>query len=107
MSRSILGMPTFHEPCSSLHQGEEQPDAELFLWVVPFLYIMLLVGVVGGKEENCGWRGEREEMRKIDQSSIIGRSFSYFIYVVAIIPYRLLWYFFVFCLLYTFLESMM
>ncbi|KYQ55333.1 hypothetical protein ALC60_05958, partial [Trachymyrmex zeteki] len=26
VSRSILGMPTFREPCSPLHQGEEQPD---------------------------------------------------------------------------------
>jgi len=24
--RSILGMPMFREPCSPLHQGEEQPD---------------------------------------------------------------------------------
>jgi len=23
-------MPTFREPCSSLHQGEEQPDTGLF-----------------------------------------------------------------------------
>ena len=24
--KSILGMPMFREPCSPLHQGEEQPD---------------------------------------------------------------------------------
>ncbi|KYN37571.1 hypothetical protein ALC56_07770, partial [Trachymyrmex septentrionalis] len=28
MSRSILGMSTFREPCSPLHQGEEQPDTK-------------------------------------------------------------------------------
>ncbi|KYQ55106.1 hypothetical protein ALC60_06109 [Trachymyrmex zeteki] len=27
VSRSILGMPMFCEPCSPLHQGEEQPDS--------------------------------------------------------------------------------
>jgi len=57
VSRFILRMPTFRELCSSLHQGEEQPDTELFLRVVPlFLYIMLLVGV---KEENVDeeWGG--------------------------------------------------
>ena len=37
VSRSILGMPTFHESCSPLHQSEEQPDTEL-LRVVPFIY---------------------------------------------------------------------
>ena len=39
--RSILGMPTFHEPCSSFYQSEE-PNTELFLRVIP-LYITLLV----------------------------------------------------------------
>ncbi|KYQ60686.1 hypothetical protein ALC60_00311, partial [Trachymyrmex zeteki] len=34
---SILGMPTFREPCSSFHQGEEQPDTKLFPRVVPFI----------------------------------------------------------------------
>ncbi|KYN28712.1 hypothetical protein ALC57_01674, partial [Trachymyrmex cornetzi] len=29
--KSILGMPTFREPCSPLHQGEEQPDTKLLL----------------------------------------------------------------------------
>ncbi|KYN30342.1 hypothetical protein ALC57_00188, partial [Trachymyrmex cornetzi] len=37
VSRSILGMPTFREPCSSL-QGEEQPDTELFLQAVPLTH---------------------------------------------------------------------
>jgi len=49
VSRSILGMPMFREPCSSLHQGEEQPDTELFLRVIPLLYITLLVGMVKRK----------------------------------------------------------
>ncbi|KYQ50657.1 hypothetical protein ALC60_10253, partial [Trachymyrmex zeteki] len=53
VSRSILGMPTFREPCSPFYQGEEQPDTKLFLWAVP-LYITLLVGMEGGEEEeNC------------------------------------------------------
>jgi len=50
MSRFILGMPRFREPCSSLHQSEEQPDTELFLRVVPLLYITL-VGVMEGKKK--------------------------------------------------------
>ncbi|KYQ59817.1 hypothetical protein ALC60_01202 [Trachymyrmex zeteki] len=37
VSRSILGMPTFREHCSSFYQGEEQPDTELFLRGVPFI----------------------------------------------------------------------
>ncbi|KYN10381.1 hypothetical protein ALC57_17569, partial [Trachymyrmex cornetzi] len=59
VSRSILEMPTFRELCSPLHQGEEQPDTELFLQAVPF-YITLLVGVMemgGGGEGVVG--GER------------------------------------------------
>ena len=39
-------MSTFREPCSPLHQGEEQRDTELFLRAVPFI---LLVGVMGGR----------------------------------------------------------
>ncbi|KYN29949.1 hypothetical protein ALC57_00595 [Trachymyrmex cornetzi] len=43
-------MPTFREPCSPLHQGEEQSDTELFLRAVPLyitfpFYIKLLVGM--------------------------------------------------------------
>jgi len=49
VSRSILGMPMFRESCSSLHQGEEQPDTELFLRVISLLYITLLVGMVERK----------------------------------------------------------
>ena len=45
---SILRMPTFREPC--FHQGEEQPDTELFLLIIPLLYITLLVGVVEEKK---------------------------------------------------------
>jgi len=59
----ILEMPTFCEPCIPLHQTEEQPDTELFLRVVPF-YIMLLVGVMGGK---------KRIVREIGLSSITGR----------------------------------
>ncbi|KYN12230.1 hypothetical protein ALC57_15627 [Trachymyrmex cornetzi] len=55
-SRSILEMPTFRDPRSPLHQGEEQPDTELFLQAVPF-YITLLVGVGGEGEEVVGERG--------------------------------------------------
>ena len=60
-------MPTFREPCSSLHQGEEQPDTELFLRVVLFLYITLFVGVMEGKKRIVGEGGE------IGQSSLTGR----------------------------------
>ena len=57
MLRSILKMSTFREPCNSLYQGEEQPDTELFLWIVPFLHITLFVGVVEGKKRivSGGW----------------------------------------------------
>jgi len=54
VSKSILEMPTFRELCSSLHQGEEQPDTELFLWVVLLLYISLLVEVVERKKRIVG-----------------------------------------------------
>jgi len=44
----------------AVHQGEEQPDTELFLQVVPFIYYATCWS---GEEkvENCGWerRGER------------------------------------------------
>jgi len=55
VSRSIFGMPTFCEPCNLLHQ--EKPDTELFLRVVPLLYITLLVGVMEGKKRivSGGW----------------------------------------------------
>ena len=61
-----------------------------------YILCYLLEWLEGKKRIVSGGGEEREEMRKIDQSSITGRSFSYFIYVVAIIPYRLLEYFFVF-----------
>jgi len=54
-------MPTFREPCSPLHQDEEQPDTELPPEIVPF-YITLLVGVGTGEEENCG--GGEEQSRQ-------------------------------------------
>ncbi|KYN15223.1 hypothetical protein ALC57_12556, partial [Trachymyrmex cornetzi] len=53
VSRSILEMPTFREPCNILHQGKEQPDTELFFQAVPF-YITLLVEVVGVSGEGEG-----------------------------------------------------
>ena len=72
VSRSILGMPTFRESCSSLYQGkvqEEQPDTELFLRVVPLLYITL-VGVV---EEKKRIVSESGGMAEIGQSLLTGR----------------------------------
>ncbi|KYN18393.1 hypothetical protein ALC57_09268 [Trachymyrmex cornetzi] len=58
-------MPTFHEPCSPLHQGEGQSGTELFLRAVPF-YIALLVVVVGmvGEGEGVmgGERGPEEQL---------------------------------------------
>jgi len=61
VSRSILGMSTFREPCSPFHQDEEQLDT-----VPPgssfFFYITLLVGMVEGKKKIVdGERGERWE----------------------------------------------
>jgi len=43
----------------STYQGEEQPDTELFLWIVPFLHITLFVGVVEGKKRIVNGRGRR------------------------------------------------
>jgi len=56
-------MPTFREPCSSLHQGEEQPDTKLFLRIILLLYITLLVsyatvGVMEGKKRIVDGGGE-------------------------------------------------
>jgi len=48
-------MPTFREPCSSLHQGEEQPDIKLFLRVAPFIYDAIY-GVVEGEKRIVGGR---------------------------------------------------
>jgi len=56
VSRSILGRPTFREPCSSLHQGEKQPDTELFLRIAPFIYYATC-GVVEGKKKIVGGNG--------------------------------------------------
>jgi len=71
MSRSILGMPTFlRKLCSSPHQGEEQPDTELFLRVVPLLYVTLLVGVAERKKRIVAGEGK---MGEIGQSSLTGR----------------------------------
>jgi len=73
---SILEMLTFREPCSSLHQGEEQP--ELFLRVIPLFYITLLVGAVEGKKKIV-------DMREKSVSLSLTGSFPCFIYVVAVI----------------------
>ena len=73
MSRFILGMSTFREPCSPLHQDEEQPNTELFLPVIPFLYYTIYWSG-GGKEKNYGW-GEAREVEEIGQSSITGKIF--------------------------------
>jgi len=46
MSRSILGMPTFREPCSPLHQDEEQLDT------VPPILLYYATWSSEEKEEN-------------------------------------------------------
>jgi len=76
VSRSILGIPTFCEPCNSLYQSEEQPDTELFL-----LYYATCWSSGGKKRIGVEGGGEVGE---ISRSSITGR-IPYFIYVVAII----------------------
>ena len=81
MSRSILGMPTFREPCSSFHQGEEKP--ELFLRAVPFY--TLLVGVVGKKRIVGEGGGEKEERRNRSVLNNRENGLPHLIYVVAII----------------------
>jgi len=58
----------FREPCSPLHQGEEQPDTQLFF--CHSFYITLLE-VMGGKKETCG--GSGGEVGEIGRSSITGR----------------------------------
>jgi len=63
VSRSILEMSTFRQPCSPLHQDEEQTDTELFLQVIPFLYYATCWSG-GGKVENCESGGM--EMGEID-----------------------------------------
>ena len=82
VSKSILGMPTFREPCSPLHQGEKQPDIELFSPGRSF-YITLLVGVVKRKKIIVGGAGGG----KGNWSAFNNREngFPYFIYVVAVI----------------------
>jgi len=65
----------FHEPCSSLHQGKEQSNTDLFLQIVSFLYITFLYYIFWSgeeKEENCGW-GMGGGVREIGQSSLTGR----------------------------------
>jgi len=73
MSRSILGMPMFRELCNSLHQGEDQPDIELY----SFSFILYYTTWISEKKkENCGW-GEGE-MGEIGQPSIKEEWFSIF-----------------------------
>jgi len=50
-------MPTFREPCSSLHQGGEQPDTELFLQIAPFHILRYLWSDGGGEENDGGGEG--------------------------------------------------
>jgi len=74
MSGSILGILTFHEPCSPL-QSEKQPDTELFLQVVFFILSYLLEW---WEEKRQLWvNGEGEEGGGIGRSSIIGRMVFY------------------------------
>jgi len=70
-------MPMFREPCSPLHQGEEQLDIELFL---RFFYITLFVGMMKGKKKIVDGGGE-----EVGQFLTGRNGFPYFIYVVAII----------------------
>jgi len=53
MSRSILGMPTFREPCNPLHH-RSRLDTELFLR----FFLLLFVGVVGEERREL-WEGKR------------------------------------------------
>jgi len=78
VSRFILGMPTFRESCSPLHQSEEQPDSEL-LRAVPFILLLLYYycGVMWRKKRIVGGGGRG--------SLITENGFPYFIYVVTII----------------------
>ena len=62
VSRSILKMPTFRELCSPLHQGEKQPDTELFLHDVPFILYCLLEWWMGERWWN--WSVFNNELRK-------------------------------------------
>jgi len=78
----ILGMPTFREFCSPHHQGKEQSDIELFLWIIPFLYYYYYL-LVEGKKRIVG-RGGEGKMGEIGQSSITERMV-FHIYVVVII----------------------
>ena len=72
MSWSILDVPTFRGPCSPLHQGEEQPDTELFLQVLPF-YVTLLVEV----GVFWWWReGEVRVMGETDSGILVGLCWS-------------------------------
>jgi len=71
VSRSILGMPMFRKFCSPLHQGEEQPDTEMFLWAILFISRYLLEWGRGRGEKNYG-SGGGGKGRKINQSSIRG-----------------------------------
>jgi len=77
-------MPTFREPCSPLHQDKEQPDTELFLRVVPLLYITLLVGMEEKKRIVDGRRQKRWGKSIFNNRE---NCFPYFIYVVVSIYY--------------------
>jgi len=53
--------PTFHEHCSSLHQGKKQPDTKLLFWRI--LYVYLLFSEKGGRGEEQDI-GERKRKRR-------------------------------------------
>ena len=75
--KSILGIPTFREPCNPLHQDEEQPDTELFLRVVSFLYYATCWSDKGEKREL--WGGGSGG---IDQSSITGKMIFHILFML-------------------------
>jgi len=78
VSRSILGMPTLNLAIQFI-----RATSSLILrcssWSFLF-YITLLVGVVEGKKRIVG-EGEREEMKKIGQSSITRRIVFYILFM--------------------------
>jgi len=67
---SILGMPTFCEPCNPFYLAVYFIRARILSCSSgPFLLYYATCWSDRGKEENCGWR----ERWKIDQSSITRR----------------------------------
>jgi len=71
-------MPIFHEFCSPFHQGEEQPDTELFLQAIPFIYYATCWSSEG-KVENCG---KGEERGGENRSSITRRIVFHILFIL-------------------------